>query len=112
MPGERTGTGLTVVVVVVPEPTASPGTVVLGRVVATVVAAAMVVPGTVPTVELTLVPPTVVTVIAGPEKTDGLVVELVPVVVLVCTVVVVGGRVVVVGGRSRARSMVPAVPVR
>src|ERR1022692_2210332 len=89
VPGERMGTGLVVAVVVVPEPTASPGAVVLGRVVVTVVAEATVVLGTVPTEELTVVPGTVVTVIAGPEKTAGLVVEL---------VAVVGGLVAVVGG--------------
>jgi hypothetical protein len=85
------GTGLmvaVVAVVVVPEPTALPGTVVLERTVVTVVAAATVVLGTVPVRELTAVTGTVVAVIAVPEKTAGLVVG-----------VVRGGVVVVVFGR-------------
>lgn len=78
VPGERMGNGA--VVVVVPDPTASLGTVVVVEwVVMTVVAATVVVLGIVPVVELTAVPRTVVDVTAGPEKTAGLVVELVEV---------------------------------
>ena len=65
------------VVVVVPEPTASPGTEVVECVVGTTVAATMVVLGIVLVKELTAVPRTVVDVMTGPEKTAGLVVELV-----------------------------------
>ena len=96
VPGERMGNG-PVVVLVVPEPTAPRGTVVVERVVATVVAAAIVVVGMVVPVE-EFPTGTVVTVTAGPEKPAGVVVGLVAAVWGREVVVIFGGSVVTFAG--------------